>query len=96
MIVFNMKAWFISILLIILLPCISSKLGNLDGFLLDMIPGQYILVFKSEANLDEVLDRIYSIANRQAEAASVLFCYNIIMNSVAMKGLAKDTVRLLE
>jgi len=91
-----MKAWFISILLIILLPCVSGRLGNLDGLLSDVIPGQYILEIKREADLDEVLTRIYSIADRQEEAASVLFRYNIILNGVAMKGLAKDTVRLLE
>jgi len=93
------------ILLLLLLPCVSGRLGNLlnnnngllSSVLSDVIPGQYILQFKREADPDAVLTRIRSVANRQTETAtSVLFCYNYTMNGVAMKGLARDTVRLLE
>jgi len=92
------------ILLLLLLPCVSGRLGNLlnnngllSSVLLDVIPGQYILQFKREADPDTVLTQIRSVANRQTETAtSVLFCYNYTMNGVAMKGLARDTVRSLE
>jgi len=95
-----MQAWLF-IRLLILFPCIvSGRLGNFDGLLPGIgsnarIPGQYILVFKREADPDAVLTRILSIADRQAEAASILFHYNVTMNGIAMKGLSKDTVRLL-
>jgi len=100
MIDFKMRSRYI-LPLVLSLVVVSAEMGNFfDGFLSrikrsDVIPNQYIIEFQQNADFEEVLSKIVSIANRQAEAPSVLFRYNEIMNGVAMKGLTKETAALL-
>jgi len=94
-----MRGCFIPLL--ILLPFVSGRLRNFDGLVSrigggsDVVHGEYIIVFHDNADSDAVLTRIVSIAERQAEAPTVMFRYSVATNGVAMKGLNKDTVELL-
>jgi len=91
-----MRHW---IVLLTLLPLVNARIGNRDGLLPRStpkdVPGQYIVVFKEEADPDAVLTRIVTMVDRVGDAPSVLHRYNIIMNGAAMKGLSKGGVALL-